>query len=100
MSRLFPRNEGPEDRIIRFVLGIVFLAGVASILGGYGLFGLVAVSGTTATVVAWVLAVLGVIGVVTGAVGRCATYVLLGGISTMHQPRSGGATTGTPAASH
>jgi Inner membrane protein YgaP-like, transmembrane domain len=101
VSRVFQRNEGPEDRVIRVALGIVFLALAISVLTGYGVLGLVAFSGMTGTVVAWALAVFGVIGVVTGATGRCPTYVLLfGGFSTLHEAKSGGAATGTPVGSH
>lgn len=96
---MFPKNVGPEDRLIRVVLGIVFLAAAASTLAGWGVLGLLALSGTTATIVGWVFAALGVIGVATGTTGRCPTYVLLG-ISTLHEPKGGGAATGTPVGSH
>ena len=98
---MFRKNEGPEDRTIRVVLGIVLLAAGVSILAGWGVLGLVAFSGFTAVIVGVVLAILGVIGLVTGATGRCPTYVLLGGISTLHEPKGGGATaSGTPVGSH
>lgn len=101
VTKMFRKNEGPEDRTIRIVVGIVFLAVGASVVVGWGILGLVAFSGSTATIVGVVLAVLGAIGLVTGATGRCPTYVLLGGISTLHEPQGRGARAyGTPVGSH
>lgn len=71
MSKYFPKNEGVVDRLIRVAIGIVFLPTGLFVLGGW-----------EGSILGLVVAALGVIGLVTGAVGRCATYVLLGGIDT------------------
>ncbi len=100
---MFRKNEGPEDRVIRVVLGIVFAAASVSVLAGWGVLGLVAVSGAGATVAGIVLAVLAAIGLVSGATGRCPTYVvLLGGFSTLHTPEStrGSVAESVPLGSH
>jgi hypothetical protein len=57
------KNEGNVDRIIRAILGVVFLALGAVVFSG------------TASVVAYVL---GVAMIVTAATGFCALYKLLG----------------------
>ena len=72
MSKFLVKNEGFVDRVIRLAVGIVFLPTGLFVLGGW-----------EGNVVGLVMAVLGVIGLVTGAAGRCPTYVLLGGISTI-----------------
>jgi hypothetical protein len=64
---MFHRNEGPLDRALRLVAGIVLLP--------LGLFVLGGVDGAT---VGLVFAALGVIGLVTAATRFCPTYVLFG----------------------
>jgi len=64
----FQVNEGPLDRLIRVVLGIVLFA--------------VAASGLVTTPVLYGVLLVGTIGLVTGVTGFCPTYVLLG-ISTL-----------------
>jgi hypothetical protein len=72
MSKFVPKNEGFVDRVIRVAIGIVFLPTGLVVLGGW-----------EGSILGLAVAALGVIGLVTGAIGRCPTYVLLGGISTL-----------------
>jgi hypothetical protein len=60
------------DRAIRVAVGIVFLPTGLFVLGGW-----------EGSILGLVVAALGAIGLVTGATGRCPTYLLLGGISTL-----------------
>jgi len=62
---MFKVNEGPVDRIIRIILGIILL--VSGIL--------------SKGVLSLVLIILGVVGIFTGITGFCGLYMLLG-IST------------------
>ena len=64
----FQVNEGPNDRLIRFVFGV-------------GLF-LVAAAGLVTAPVLYVVLLFGTIGVVTSITGFCLPYALLG-ISTL-----------------
>lgn len=74
MSKFFPKNEGFVDRMIRVAVGIAFLP-----------TGLIVLEGWEGSILGLVVAAIGAIGVVTAASGRCPTYVLLGGISTVPQ---------------
>jgi Protein of unknown function (DUF2892) len=64
---MFPKNEGPLDRAIRVVAGIVLLAIGLSVLGGLG-----------ASVLGIVVAAFGGWFTLTGAVGVCPLYVPFG----------------------
>lgn len=66
-------NEGPVDRLIRIVLGIVLVA--------------VAAAGLVTAPVLYVVLLIGTIGLVTGTSGFCPTYALVG-VSTV--PKKGG----------
>lgn len=66
-SRFFQINEGPIDRALRVLLGIVLLS--LTFLGPKTPWG-------------W----LGIVPLVTGIVGICPLYALLG-LSTTHTPR-------------
>ena len=72
----FQVNEGPIDRLVRFVVGV-------------GLFALAATGLVTPPVLYGVLLV-GTIGLVTGITGFCPTYALLG-ISTLPKRAGQGA---------
>lgn len=60
----FQVNEGPIDRLLRFVLGL-------------GLFA-VAAAGLVVAPLLYVVLLVATIGLVTGVTGFCPTYVLLG----------------------
>jgi hypothetical protein len=64
---MVPKNEGPEDRIIRVVTGIVLVA-----------VGLAALGGAGASVLGIVVAAFGGWFVLTGIVGFCPLYVPFG----------------------
>ena len=64
---MFRRNEGPGDRIIRVVAGILLLA-----------VGLLPLGGLAASAVGVVVAAFGLWFIVTGAVGFCPLYVPFG----------------------
>lgn len=74
MGKLFVRNEGFVDRTIRVAIGVVFFPTGLFVLGGW-----------EGSIVGLVVAAVGAIGLVTGAIGRCPTYVLLGGINTLSE---------------
>ena len=59
MTRLFPRNEGTADRVLRVTVGLVLLSLV--FVGPQTLWGLV-----------------GLIPIATGLLGSCPAYTLLG----------------------
>lgn len=63
----FPKNEGPADRAIRVVAGLLLFA--------VGMFVLDAPQPTVAGVV---VAVIGVFSLVTGFTGRCVAYIPFG----------------------
>jgi hypothetical protein len=67
VSKMIPKNEGPVDRAIRIVVGIVLLPA-----------GLFLLDGLQGSVVGLVVAAFGLVGLVTGATGRCPLYVLFG----------------------
>lgn len=67
----FQVNEGPLDRLIRIVIGIVALS-VAAVATGP---------------LVWLALVVGLIGTITGLTGFCPTYVLLG-INTLPKDKS------------
>jgi hypothetical protein len=67
----FQVNEGPIDRLVRFVLGV-------------GLFALAA-TGLVPTPVLYLVLLVGTIGLVSGVTGFCPTYAFLG-ISTVSKP--------------
>lgn len=64
---MFSKNEGPADRVIRVVAGILLIAAGLFLLGGI-----------EASVVGIVVAAFGGWLVVTGAVGVCLAYVPFG----------------------
>jgi hypothetical protein len=64
---MFHRNEGPLDRALRLVAGIVLLP-----------LGLFVLGGVDGAIVGLAAAGAGVIGQVTAATGFCATYTLFG----------------------
>lgn len=64
---MFHRNEGPLDRALRLVAGIILLPLGLFVLGGAG-----------GAIVGLVVAAFGVIGLVTAATGFCPTYALFG----------------------
>jgi hypothetical protein len=70
------RNEGPLDRALRLVAGIVLLP-----------TGLIVLGALQGTISGLVFTVFGVIGLVTAATGFCPTYVLFG-ISTAHKTQA------------
>lgn len=70
---MLPKNEGPADRAIRVVAGVVLLP-----------VGLFVLGGLQAGVVGLVVAALGLWVLVTGAAGRCPGYVPFG-ISTLRE---------------
>ena len=72
----FQVNEGPIDRLVRFVLGV-------------GLFALAA-TGFVPAPVPYLVLLVGTIGLVTGVTGFCPTYALLG-ISTLPKNAGDGA---------
>ena len=64
---MFQKNEGPIDRTIRVVAGILLIA-----------VGLLVLGGLEASVVGVVVAAFGLWLIVTGAIGFCPLYVPLG----------------------
>lgn len=82
---MFPRNEGPTDRVIRLIVGIVFIP-----------VGLFVLGGVDAHIIGIVVAAVGLIGLVTGALGRCPTYVPFG-IDTHRISERGAAATSVTA---
>lgn len=72
---MVPKNEGPVDRAIRVVVGVVLLP-----------VGLLVLGGVQPSVVGLVVATLGLWVLVTGAIGRCPGYVPFG-ISTLEERR-------------
>lgn len=66
LSKLFPHNEGPTDRVIRLGLALVLIP-----------VGLFTLNGIDASVTGVIVAGVGFIALVTGATGRCPTYVPL-----------------------
>ena len=68
---MFQRNEGPVDRTIRIVLGVVLLLVGLWLLNGLG--------GAAGGII---VAVIGAILLITGITGFCGLYRLLG-ISTL-----------------
>ncbi|HYT78762.1 MAG TPA: YgaP-like transmembrane domain [Actinomycetota bacterium] len=70
---MFPKNEGPADRAIRIVVGILLLPGGLFLLGGLG-----------GSVVGLVVAAVGLLALVTGATGRCVVYIPFG-ITTLRE---------------
>ena len=64
---MFQKNEGPVDRTIRVVAGIVLIA-----------VGLLPLEGLEASVAGVVVAAFGLWLIVTGAIGVCPLYVPLG----------------------
>lgn len=73
---MFHRNEGPLDRALRLVAGIVLLP-----------LGLFVLGGVDGAIVGLAFAAVGVIGLVTAATGFCPTYVLFH-VSTVRQERA------------
>jgi DUF2892 family protein len=67
------RNEGPLDRALRLVAGIVLLP-----------LGLFVLGGVDGAIVGLLFAAFGVIGLVTAATGFCPTYTLFG-FSTLRE---------------
>ena len=59
------RNEGPLDRVLRLIAGIVLVP-----------LGLFVLSGVSGGILGLVVAAVGAIGLVTAATGFCPTYVL------------------------
>lgn len=86
-AKLFPRNEGPTDRVIRLALAVVLIP-----------VGLFALDGVGAGVAGIVVAAIGFIGLVTGATGRCPSYVLFR-FSTIGGPHRISATSTSPSTS-
>jgi hypothetical protein len=72
----FQVNEGPIDRLVRFVLGVVLFAGAAT--------------GAVAAPVLYLVLEVGTIGLATGTTGFCPTYALLG-IATLPKSADEGA---------
>lgn len=64
----FHVNEGPIDRLLRILIGVVLFAAVAA--------------GWVTTPLLYVALPVGTIGLITGMTGFCPTYALLG-ISTV-----------------
>jgi len=69
MGRLFPKNEGTPDRILRVALGLGLLSMV--VIGPQTLWGLI-----------------GLVPLATGLAGSCPAYTLLG-INTCSMKNSG-----------
>jgi Protein of unknown function (DUF2892) len=70
---MFHRNEGPLDRGLRLVAGMVLLP-----------VGLFVLGGVNGAIVGLIPAVFGVVGLVTAATGFCPTYTLFR-FSTLRQ---------------
>lgn len=83
-KKLFPRNEGSLDRVIRLILGFVLIP-----------VGLWVLTGVEGSVVGIVVAAVGLIPLVTGAIGGCPTYTLFG-FSTVRAPHHIALTEHTP----
>ncbi len=64
---MFPKNEGPADRAILVVAGIVLLP-----------LGLFLLEGVQDSIVGLVVAAVGLLALVTGATGRCVLYIPFG----------------------
>jgi len=64
------KNVGTIDRIVRIIVGIAFLAGVALNM--------------VAAPLSWLVALIGIIALVTGIIGTCPSYSLMG-ISTIEK---------------
>lgn len=86
-AKLFPRNEGPTDRLIRLTLAVILIP-----------VGLFALNGIDAGVAGIIVAAIGFIGLVTGATGRCPTYVLIR-FSTIDGPHRISTTSPSPTTS-
>lgn len=63
-AKIFVRNEGPTDRLIRLTIAVVLIP-----------VGLFALDGVDASVAGIIVAAIGFLGLVTGATGRCPNYV-------------------------
>ena len=68
---MFPKNEGPVDRVIRIVVGLVLIPS-----------GLFLLDGLDGAVPGVVVGIVGLGSLATGLTGRCLLYYLLG-ISTI-----------------
>ena len=64
---MFPKNEGPLDRAIRIVAGVLLLPG-----------GLFLLDGLDGAIGGLVVAAVGLMSLVTGATGRCIIYIPFG----------------------